>query len=186
MFSILDKNDRKMKRETFHIRPETPADFPEIYSLIQTAFETAKVKDGDEQDFTDRLRASEGYIPELGLVAEQDGKLIGQILFTRTFVERPDGSRFETLLLAPLSVLLEYREQGVGSALMREGFRLALEQGYTSAFLCGDPGYYERFGFRSSAGFGIHSKSGIPPQFTLAVQLEPDALKGVAGMIDAY
>ena len=175
-----------MTIRSFSIRRETPEDFPEIYSLIRTAFETAKVKDGDEQDFTDRLRASEGYIPELGLVAERDGKLIGQILFTRNFVERPDGSRFETLLVAPLSVLLEYRDRGVGSALMREGFRLARESGYTSAFLCGDPDYYERFGFRSSAGFGIHSKSGIPPQFTLAVELEPDALKGVTGVIDAY
>lgn len=38
------------------IRQETEQDHPAIYDLIRTAFETAKVSDGDEQDFAVNLR----------------------------------------------------------------------------------------------------------------------------------
>ena len=58
------------------IRQATPEDFDAIYSLVKTAFQTAKVSDGDEQDFVLKLRKGR-YIPELELVAEEDGVLIG-------------------------------------------------------------------------------------------------------------
>lgn len=35
------------EEETMIIRPEQTIDFPEIYDLVKSAFETAKVKDGD-------------------------------------------------------------------------------------------------------------------------------------------
>lgn len=76
------------------IRQETEQDHPAIYDLIRTAFETAKVSDGDEQDFAVNLRNnSKLYIPELALVAEEGGKLIGHIMLTNTYITQPDGSR---------------------------------------------------------------------------------------------
>ena len=44
------------------IRQATPEDFDAIYSLVKTAFQTAKVSDGDEQDFVLKLRKGR-YIP---------------------------------------------------------------------------------------------------------------------------
>ena len=64
--------------KNFKIRQETKEDLDEVYQLIKTAFETAKVKDGDEQDFAVKLREGKNFIPELSMVAETDGKLIGQ------------------------------------------------------------------------------------------------------------
>ena len=61
------------------IRQATPEDFDAIYSLVKTAFQTAKVSDGGEQDFVLKLRKG-SYIPELELVAEEDGVLIGHIM----------------------------------------------------------------------------------------------------------
>lgn len=55
---------------------------------------------------------------------------------------------FEMLLLAPLSVHLEYRKEGVGSALIRRSFELAKQIGYHSVIVLGDPAYYSRFGFK--------------------------------------
>ena len=63
------------------IRQATPKDFDAIYSLVKTAFQTAKVSDGGEQDFVLKLRKG-SYIPELELVAEEDGVLIGHIMLT--------------------------------------------------------------------------------------------------------
>ncbi len=101
------------------IRQEKEQDYAEIYNLIKTAFETAKVKDGDEQDFAVKLRAGETYIPELALVREKGGKLIGHIMFTKLNIHTPDGI-FEVLLLAPISVLPEYQNQRVGTLLIKK------------------------------------------------------------------
>ena len=75
------------------------------------------------------------------------------------YVIQEDRNKFESLLVAPLSVLLEYRDHGVGSALMKEGLRRGREVGYKAAFLCGDPEYYHRFGFKSIREFGLTGSS---------------------------
>lgn len=162
------------------IRQETEKDYTEIYNLIKTAFATAKVKDGDEQDFAVKLRNSENYIPELALVAEENGKLVGHVMFTKLNITTPDGG-FGALLLAPIAVLLEYRNQGVGSLLIKEGFRLAKATGYTAVFLCGKPVYYHRFGFKSTSEFGIKNSNNIPDQYVMACELEEGALHGITG-----
>lgn len=164
------------------IRPEKPGEFAELYKLIETAFRTARVADGDEQNFTARLRAGTGYIPALALVAEEDGKLAGQVMLTRFAVET-EGGDGEILLVAPLSVVLEYRNRGVGAALMREGLRRAAAMGFRAALLAGDPAYYGRFGFRRSTGFGIGNTDGIPEEYVLAVELMPGALDGMNGTV---
>lgn len=164
------------------VRQSTTADYSTIYQLIKTAFETAEHKDGDEQDFAVNLRNGENYLPELDLVAELDGQLIGHIMFTRTFVTQPDGSRYDTLLVAPLSVLLECRSIGVGSALMKEGFRVATALGYQSAFLIGDPNYYQRFGYKLSHLYGINHES-LPAEYVMAKELVPGALEGITGLV---
>ena len=64
------------------IRPAQAGDHSEIYSLVQTAFATAKVSDGTEQGFVLELRRRDTYRPELELVAEENGQLIGHILLT--------------------------------------------------------------------------------------------------------
>ena len=175
----------KEKQNTnFNIRQATKNDHQEIYDLIQTAFQTAKVKDGTEQDFAVQLRNSENHIPALELVAEKNGQLIGHIMFTKTYVKKPDATLFEALLVAPLSVLKEYRDLGVGSALMKEGFRIAKELGYTVAFLCGDPAYYHRFGFQPTTNFGIKMQGDIPQQYVLGCELISNALKKVTGTAD--
>lgn len=168
---------------SYKIRQETVADREVIYKLVETAFKTAKVSDGDEQNFTMRLWNGENHIPQLGLVAEEDGKLIGHIMFTHTYVTNPDGSRFNTLLVAPLSVLLEYRSQGVGSALVQEGIKIAKAMGYDSAFLCGDPDYYKKFGYRPTHLYGI-SHENIPSEYVMAIELTENSLNGVTGVIN--
>ena len=169
-------------KSSFTVRQEREAEFPAIYELIRTAFATAEVSDGDEQDFANRLRIHGNYIPELALVAECQGKLIGHILLTRMYVIQEDGNKFESLLVAPLSVLLEYRDHGVGSALMKEGLRRGRELGYKAAFLCGDPEYYHRFGFKSIREFGLTNPE-IPEPYAMGYELVPGALDQVTGVV---
>ncbi len=120
------------------IRRETEQDFPALYNLVKAAFQTAKVSNGDEQEFVNRLRSGGGYIPEIALAAEDDGVLIGHIMLTRIKIAGDEHS-YETLLLAPLSVILEHRNRGVGACLVEESFRRARELGYTSVFSSASP-----------------------------------------------
>jgi putative acetyltransferase len=168
------------------IREEKENDYPIIYRLIKAAFETANVKDGDEQDFAERLRRESGYIPELALVAEQNGELIGHIMLTKTYVDMSEG-RFEGLLLAPVSVLLEHRNQGVGSRLIMESMNRARDRGFTAVFLAGDRNYYSRFGFVPARLFGIYFPEELPVDLIdniMACELFPNALVNVSGALD--
>lgn len=170
-------------KKNFIVRQITEADYTTVYNLIKTAFETAEHRDGSEQDFAAGLRNSENYIPQLDLVAEQDGKIIGHIMLTKTYVTQPDGSKYHTLLVAPLSVLLEYRSVGAGSALMKEGLRIAQTMGYESAFLIGDPNYYQRFGYKLTHLYGINHES-LPAEYIMVKEFVPEALNGVTGLIN--
>lgn len=65
------------------IREETKKDYEEVYNVVKTAFETAEHSDGNEQDLVLALRNSNNFIPQLSLVAIQDSKIVGYILFTK-------------------------------------------------------------------------------------------------------
>ena len=165
-----------VKREAMVIREETAAEFGRIHTLVETAFQTARVTNGDEQDFVERLRATEGNIPELALVAQEGSELVGHIMLTRLTLTTDDGRLVRSLLLAPLAVRLERRSRGIGAALVREALRRAGVMGYQAVFLVGDPAYYGRLGFTAASEFSVSCSEKIPPQYVLALELVPGAL----------
>lgn len=167
------------------IRQEKQSEFEQIYDLVKIAFQTAKVSGGTEQDFVNQLRSSGNYIPELALVAEENNKLIGHIMLTRKNINN-NGCNMETLLLAPVSVVLEYRNRGVGSLLISKSFELAKSMGYKSVVLVGDPAYYKRFGFKKSVDLGVKCLNDIPEENVLACELVNGAFDGISRTIDFY
>lgn len=107
-----------------NIRQERPADYDTVYRIIKEAFADAEHSDGSEQDLVSALRKSEAFIPELSLVALEDNRIVGHILFTEAVV-----NDVKVLALAPLSVLPEYRNRGIGQAMFR---RADMESGRLS------------------------------------------------------
>lgn len=164
------------------IRTAREADFPAIRTLVQAAFATAKVSDGTEQDFVLELRRRDTYRPELELVAEENGWIIGHILLSDLPIPgAPEGLR--GIMVAPLCVRLENRNRGLGGRLLHEGGRRAAELGYNALFLVGDPDYYGRYGFQNAVSLGFQNASGVPDQFLLALGLTPDALQNAGGAL---
>lgn len=92
------------------IRTEVSSDFSEVYRFVKKAFASAYVKDGSEQDFVEKLRAGAGYLPDLALVAEEAGRLVGYVMLTRIFAVE-GTTRFPLLLLARW---LLPRKRGIG------------------------------------------------------------------------
>lgn len=164
------------------IRPETSNDFPRIYRLVKAAFETAPHAEGDEQDFVERQRSSDGYIAELSLVTVIDGQIVAHLMMTRIFVLAPD-SVSKILLLAAVSVELEWRNKGIGSRLITEAFRRALALGHRAVLVVGDPNFYRRFGFRPSTELGISNVNQIEDEYVQALELKPGSLHGVVGSV---
>lgn len=162
------------------IRTSRETDHAAIHDFVENAFKTARVADGDEQDFVENLRKSDNFVPELELVGEVDGETVGHILLTRTEIATDSGP-VVSLLLGPVATREDMRNRGLGSQLILAGLERAKSMGYESVVLVGDPGYYSRFGFVSMESLNIHNTNGIPAKFTQACELREGALQGLHG-----
>lgn len=165
------------------IRQERAGDHNTVYHLIRSAFKNAEHSDGHEQDLVAALRNSKAFIPELSLVAISDGNIVGHILFTKVTV----GEK-SVLALAPLSVLPAYQRQGIGSALMAEGHRIAKKLGYEYSIVLGHPQYYPKAGYRPASLFGIKAPFEVPDDSFMALKLNPTAqpLNGIVEYDPAF
>lgn len=152
------------------IRQEREQDYPEIHRLVADAFAAAEHADGNEQELVAALRRGGAYVPELALVAEKDGALAGHIMFTRAAV----GTE-PVLVLAPLSVRPEFQRQGVGTALVKEGHRIARSLGHSYILVLGSERYYPRMGYRPAEQFGVAVPEGIPSANFMALRLREGA-----------
>jgi putative acetyltransferase len=166
------------------IRRVQKEDFASIHELVKIAFQTAEMPPANEEDYVLKWRASDNYISELEFVAEEKGEIIGHIMLQKLKVHTNDNDNYSGLLVAPLCVKLEYRSQGIGEKLLYVGFEKAKEMGYTSAFLAGNPKYYNRFGFKEIGEFDIENKTAIPNQFVLGCEIVRGSLENIKGFID--
>ncbi len=149
-----------------NIRQETQGDYQKVRELVKTAFETAEHSDGGEHNLVERLRKSSGFVKELSLVAEEDGVLLGHILFTKAKVGDMD-----ILALAPLSVFPTAQGKGVGTALMRKGHEVAMSLGYDIVVVLGSEKYYPRVGYKPASAFGIKPPFEVPDRNFMAISL---------------
>ncbi len=152
------------------IRQERAEDRGQVYELIKAAFAGAEHADGNEQDLVNALRMGEAFIPQLSLVAEAEGGIVGHILFTKAA-----AGGAEVLVLAPLSVRPGWQRRGIGSALMAEGHKRARELGYGYSTVLGSTDYYPRAGYVPAQELGIDAPAGIPAENLMAIKLRGDA-----------
>ena len=165
-----------------HIRQEEPADHPAVFRLIEEAFREEPMSDHTEQFLVERLRKSNAFIPELSLVAVDGGKIVGHILLTRIKIKN-DLNEFDSLSLAPVSVLPAYQRQGIGSRLIEKAHEIAKGLGHTSVILIGHENYYPRFGYRPASQFGIRLPFDAPEANCLAIELTNKGLASVQGAV---
>ena len=168
------------------IRQEHPPDYKEVYTLVETAFNSNPSTDGLVPDYLNGLRTKDTFIPELSLVAEhENGKIIGQVVLYKTDITTPAAIRTE-LVLSPISVHPDYFRQGIARAMMEKAFGIAKGLGYRLVFLCGDPAFYRKIGFTPSFGHGIYhvADKDKNAEWCMVRELTPGALAGVSGTID--
>ena len=138
----------------YEIRQETEKDYPQVFKLVEEAFRDMEESDHREQFLVERLRHSPAFVPELSLVADEDGGVVGYGLMTRVSI-RSGILDAESLALAPVAVRPDRQSMGIGSALIRELHARAARLGYKSAVVLGHEGFYPRFGYRKASDYGI-------------------------------
>jgi putative acetyltransferase len=129
------------------IRAERPEDAPEIARVVTAAFEDASVA-----DFTAAIRDSEGYVPELTFVGEEDGEIVGFTMLSYVGLEQQDR---RLLTLTPMAVRPDRQRSGVGKAIVKAAIAAAGERGEPLVLVEGVPSYYPQFGFRSASELGL-------------------------------
>lgn len=158
------------------IRPETPEDHRAVEELTRSAFWNQYVPGCDEHYLVHIMRPHPDFCTELNFVAEADGNVIGNIMFTRSHLLAPDGERLETVTFGPVSVHPEYQRKGIGTALIRHTTALVRSQGSPAVIIFGNPSNYVSLGFVGAKHYGISTPEGTYPAAMLVLPLQHDIL----------
>ncbi len=150
------------------LREAASEDHAEIHAVVAAAFGQTPEGHQGEAGLVDALRADGDALVEL--VAEEDGFIVGHILFSPLLTDT--GRRFAAL--APLSVLPARQRDGVGLALMQVGHELCRKAGVEAVIVLGHPDYYPRAGYSAQAAKTVAAPFSGPSFMALA--LTPGAL----------
>ena len=159
------------------IRGETPGDYEPIAVVNRRAFGR-----DEEGLLIEKIRGSDGFDPSLSLVAKIEGDVVGHILFSPIHIETLSGD-VPALALAPMAVLPDFQNRGIGSRLVRTGLETSRQTGHAVVVVLGHPDYYPRFGFQQASQFGVRSPFDVPDDVFMVQGLIPGALDAVSGVV---
>ena len=166
------------------IRIETPADCAAAESLTREAFWNVYRPGCTEHYVLHTFRGRTDFVPELSLVMELDGRLIGHVMYVRSEIQADDGRKIPVMTFGPISIAPEYQRQGWGTVLLRESMRRAKLLGAGAIAIEGNIGFYGKSGFTAASTRGIRyaaePRDAEAPYF-LICELKPGFLTGVTG-----
>ena len=168
------------------LRNEKKSDWKTVEQITYRAFRdappTGTDEDGDEALLAHKLRSRASFVRELDYVAELNGSVVGNIMYTRSKIVS-DVGEWETLTFGPISVLPKYQRQGVGGALIRKTLHAAINLGYRAVLIYGHESYYPRFGFKPASEYEIMTEDGKNFPAFMALPLYDGALDGIHGRL---
>jgi putative acetyltransferase len=131
-------------RDGIVLRAARAEDAGAIGKVIRAAFVATEFGHQGEAELV-RMLDADGDVM-VSLVAEEDGAIVGHVLFSRMDVEA-DGRVITAAGLAPVSVVPGRQVQGIGDTLIRAGLAALRDQGVMMSFVLGHEAYYPRFGY---------------------------------------
>jgi len=158
------------------IRQEQKSDHKKVYEINKMAFNQE-----NESMLIDKIRAGDSFIPELSLVAELEGEIVGHILFSKIKILGKD--EYESLALGPMAVVPKHQKQGIGGKLITTGLEIAKKLGFESVIVVGHKDYYPKFGFKRASLWGIKCPFEVPDEAFMAIELVENSLKNKAGTV---
>jgi len=160
------------------IRNETESDYRVVEEITREAFWNLYVPGCNEHYLVHKMRNHADFLKELAFVAEYNGKIVGNIMYTKAWLIDEPGNEMGIVSFGPISVLPEYQRKGIGSALINHTKYIAIKQGVKAIVILGDPHNYCKHGFKSSKDLNISDLNGDYPYGMLALELEEGVLAG--------
>ena len=162
----------------FKIRNEVESDYRRVEEITRKAFWNLYVPGGDEHYLVHVMRSHEDFLPELDLVIEVEGQVIGSIMYTKARLIDEAGTEKGILTFGPVSILPEYQRKGYGKILIEYSFEQAVRLGYDVIVIFGDPVNYVSRGFKSCKKYNVCVADGTFPSAMMVKELIPGALDG--------
>jgi putative acetyltransferase len=165
------------------IRKSTESERKDILNIHNQAF-------GEEKGpviakLVDDLLNDKTAIPILSLVAIENERIVGHILYTKATITQTELP-ISAQILAPIAILPIEQKKGIGEKLINEGIKQLKELGTELLFVLGHPTYYPRCGFIPAGQKGFEAPYPIPEEHAAAwmVQaLNGNALEEASGKI---
>ncbi len=160
------------------IRNETPADRQTVEDITRRAFYNLYAPGCVEHYLVHIMRDHPDFIPELDLVAELDGQVVGSVMYTRSALTDAAGAVKDILTFGPVSIAPEHQRKGYGKQLLEHSFRRAAELGWDVVVIFGSPANYVSCGFQSCKKFSVCLEGGKFPSAMMVKELREGALDG--------
>ncbi len=154
---------------TLALRRERAGDEAAIRRVVDEAFGGPS-----ESRLIDVLRDSGEVL--LSLVAEDEGDVVGHVLFSPVVLEGQQG-----MGLGPMAVTPARQRSGIGSRLIRLGLETLQSSACPFVVVLGHPDYYPRFGFVAAETRGVRCEWDVPSGVFRILVLDEPAMKGVSG-----
>ncbi len=166
------------------IRLERPEDYREVENLTREAFWNVYRPGCTEHYVLNQYRTNDDFIPELDFVMEEDGQIIGHVMYSKAEIILEDGNRFPAWTFGPISIRPDYKRKGYGLELLNYSLKKAKETGIGMLCMEGNIDFYRHAGFDLASKLKIHyhaePKEAEVPYF-LAQELTPGYLNGIEG-----
>ena len=160
------------------IRNERETDYKNVEEITRKAFYNQYIPGCVEHYLVRKMRGHKDFIPELDFVLELDGKVIGNIMYTKARLVDENKKEKEILTFGPVSVDPQYQRRGYGKMLMEHSFLHAAVLGYDVIIIFGSPSNYVSSGFVGCKKYNVCLENGKYPAAMMVKELTPDALDG--------
>lgn len=160
------------------IRKERIDDYRYVEILHRKAFWNLNVPGCNEHYVAHILRKHNDFISELDYVYEMDGRIIGNIMYTKSRLTDEQGDVKEILTFGPISVDPDFQRKGIGKALMEKTFDEAVKMGYQAIVIFGNPDNYVARGFKSCKKYNVCLEGNVFPSAMLVKELEQGFFDG--------
>ena len=158
------------------IRLEQPNDWREVENLTREAFWNVYRPGCQEHFVLNQYRNDPAFIPELDLVMEEEGRIIGHVMFSKAEIILSDGTPFPSWTFGPISIHPDYKRKGYGLKLLQYALEKARAMGIGLLQMEGNIEFYKHAGFDLASKMKIHyhgepAESEVP--YFLAQELIP-------------
>ena len=162
------------------IREATESELGDVLYVERAAFGSE-----EEPELVRNLLLDPSAKPFLSLLAIEEGRAVGHILFTNASLVETQYT-VAISLLAPLAVVPDFQGQGIGGQLIQSGLERLSTSGIDLVFVLGHPGYYPRYGFKPASPLGFETPYPIPAQDAdawMVQALRPNVIGTVSGKV---